>query len=357
MAYPPQPPPQGPWGPQGHQGYGPPPPAQGAPGYGPPQAPGQGRPGYGPPQGRPDHGQGQGPYGNQAGPPPGQYGNQAGPPPTQYGNQGGPPPGQYGNQGGPPPPYGPPPGNRNNPVLIGVIVALSALLLLGGGAFGAYAYLNSSGGPAATPIAQPSTPPASAPPSSPAPSSPAPSSPAPSPTPTESPEPSSTPSDNSKGPLDHTEFGNWNYSLKGEKYAARKVGGWTYDSCDPLDAEGVMADNNCESAIQLAYTAYGGNLRAVQIVLQFPGTGDAKKTANQLKNSADRKVAWRRGSAHSRYAYGAIYSGAYLNYVVVTVVTTNESAKPKARKFHTAMQTDRGVYFFLGRQDERVVTS
>ncbi|MCP2361609.1 hypothetical protein HD597_008629 [Nonomuraea thailandensis] len=234
-------------------------------------------------------------------------------------------------------------------MLIGVIVALSAILLLGGGAFGAYAYLGSSDpAPTPTPVAQPSTPPTSAPPSS----------PAPSPTPAEeTPEPSSTPSDSSGGPLDHTEFGNWNYSLKGEKYAARKVGGWTYDSCDPLDAEGVMADNNCESAIQLAYTAYGGNLRAVQIVLRFPGTSDAKKTANQLKNSADDKVAWRRASAHSRYAYGAIYSGAYLNYVVVTVVTTNESAKPKARKFHTAMQTDRGVYFFLGRQDERVVTS
>ncbi|MFC7104976.1 hypothetical protein ACFQQB_33740 [Nonomuraea rubra] len=239
-------------------------------------------------------------------------------------------------------------------MLIGVIVALAALLLLGGGAFGAYAYLNSPG-PSPTPIAQPSTPPTSAPPTS-APPSSAPPSSAP-PSPTESPEPSSTPSNSSGGPLEHTEFGNWNYSLKGEKYAARKVGGWTYDSCDPLDAEGVLGDNDCENAIQLAYTAYGGNLRAVQIVLQFPEAGDAKKTANQLKNNADEKIAWRRASAHSRYAYGAIYTGAYMNYVVVTVVTTNESAKPKAKKFHTAMQTDRGVYFFLGRQDERVVTS
>nr|SBO92620.1 hypothetical protein BN4615_P2134 [Nonomuraea gerenzanensis] len=236
-------------------------------------------------------------------------------------------------------------------MLIGVIVTLSALLLLGGGAFGAYAYLNSST-PQPTRIAQPttSTPPTTAPPTT--------DPPPPDPTPTDSPTPSSTPSTSSDTPLEHTEFGNWNYSLKGEKYAARKVAGWTYDSCAPLDAEGVMADNNCASAVQLAYTAYGGNLKAVQIIFQFDAAGDAKKTANQLKNSADRKVAWRRASAHSRYAYGAIYTGAYLNYVVVTVVTTNESAKPKAKKFHTAMQTDRGISFFLNRrEDEQVVTS
>ncbi|WP_187415150.1 hypothetical protein [Nonomuraea sp. PA05] len=231
-----------------------------------------------------------------------------------------------------------------------MIVALTALLLLGGGAFGAYAYINSSTEAPPTPIAQPTTtPPTSAPPSS---------SPEPSPTPTtSSPEPSGTPSGSADSPLTHTEFGNWNYSLKGEKYAARKVGGWTYDSCDPLDAEGVMADNDCESAVQLAYTAYGGNLKAVQVILQFPGAADAKKTATQLKNGADEKVAWRRSSAHSSFAYGAVYSGAYLNYVVVTVVTTNASAKSKARKFHTAMQTDRGIHFFMKRRDEEVVTS
>ncbi|WP_043634229.1 hypothetical protein [Nonomuraea candida] len=241
-------------------------------------------------------------------------------------------------------------------MLIGVIVALSALLLIGGGAFGAYAFLGDPG-PAPTTIAQPSTSPTSAPPSDPPSSDPSPSAgPTGSPEP-EPAEPSATSSDTSAGPLRHTEFGNWNYSLKGEKYAARKVGGWTYDSCDPVDPEGVMADNDCRSAIQLAYTAYGGNVRAVQVILSFPNSSDAKKTADRLRNSADRKVGWRRSSAHSRYAYGAVYSGSYLNYVVVTVVTANESGRSKARKFHTAMQADRGVYFFLGRRDERPVTS
>ncbi|MCF6474013.1 hypothetical protein FAF44_37355 [Nonomuraea sp. MG754425] len=392
MAYPQQPHPHGAGTPQGPQGYGPPP-GRGTPGYGPPQAPEQQEhgqpgqqghqppPGYGPPPGGQD-GAGQGQYGQnqyghnqygqnqygqsgaQQGQGPGQYGQSGahyGPGPGQYGQAGQPPYGQppgqygYGHQPGPPP-YGPAPGNSTNRVLIGVVAVLAALLLLGGGAFGAYALLGSPG-PAPTGIAQPTTslpaPPSSAPPTSAPPSSEP-------PTATGTPEPTDPPStstNRSDEPLAHSEFGDWNFSLKGEKYAARKVGGWTYDSCDPLDAEGVLADNDCESAVQLAYTAYGGNLKAVQIIASFPKTGDAKATANALKNSADTKVAWRRSSAHSRYAYGAIYTGSYLNYLVVTVVTANRSAQPKAKKFHTAMQSDRGVYLFLGRQKERVVTS
>ncbi|TDD22276.1 hypothetical protein E1294_12535 [Nonomuraea diastatica] len=124
-----------------------------------------------------------------------------------------------------------------------------------------------------------------------------------------------------------------------------------------MDAEGVMADNNCESAIQLAYTAYGGNLKAVQIVLAFPSSSDARNAAKRLKNTADKNVVWRRSSAHRSYSYGKIYTGAYVKHMVITIVTANSSAKPKAEKFHTAMQTDRGVYFFMGRQSERAVTS
>ncbi|GAA3720395.1 hypothetical protein GCM10022224_103010 [Nonomuraea antimicrobica] len=238
-----------------------------------------------------------------------------------------------------------------------MIIALSALLLLGGGAFGTYVYLNTPG-PEATTVAQPSLPPSYASPSV-APPSSAPPSPTESPDvqPTEPSTSPSSPSSGSDGPLEHTEFGDWNYSLKDEKYAANKVGGWTYDSCDPVDAEGLMADNGCENAVQLAYSAYGGNLKAVQVILSFANSSDAKKTANAFKNTADNKVNWRRSSAHSRYAYGSIFTGSYTNYMVITIVTANESAKSKAKKFHSAMQADRGIYFFLGRQDERVVTS
>ncbi|MEO3803888.1 hypothetical protein [Nonomuraea sp. B1E8] len=388
MAHPQQPPPHGPWGQQGQQGYGPPS-GQGtpAPGYGPPghqqhgqpgrqgpgphPGPGAPPPGYGQPpaQGPTPYDPGAGQYGQNPG---GQYGQDAGqygqgaghgqgrPPygqsPGQYGQgagqQYGQGPGQYGygNQAGAPPYGSPPPGGRNNnAVLIGVIVVLS-VLLLGGGAFGAYSYLNAPG-PAPTTIAQPSTSPSAPPTSAPPTSAP------PTATPTDTPEPSSTSSDSQDTPLDHTEFDDWNFSLKGEKYAARKVGGWTYDSCDPLDAEGVMADNNCESAVQLAYSAYGGNLKAVQIILAFPSSTDARNTAKRLKNTADKNVAWRRSSAHRSYSYGKIYTGAYVKHLVITIVTANSSAKSKAQKFHTAMQTDRGVYFFMGRQSERPVTS
>ncbi|NBE99045.1 hypothetical protein FE391_36270 [Nonomuraea sp. KC401] len=377
MAHPPhpqQPDPHGSWGHQGQQGYGPPP-GQSAPppGHGPPHAQGppphgqgavphgQGQPPYGQGagpygQGQPPYGQGQPPYGQGAGPYGQGYDQGAGP----YG-QGQPPYGQnqgqygYGNQMGAPSYGSPPPGDRNNKaLLISVIVVLSGLLI-GGGAYGAYAFLGAPG-PAPTLIAQPTTSP-SAPPTSAPPSSTPPSAP-PSATPSDSPEPSSTPSGSADEPLEHSEFGDWNFSLKGEKYAARKVGGWTYDSCDPVDAEGVMADNNCENAVQLAYTAYGGNLKAVQIILAFPSSGDTKNAAKQLKNTADKNVAWRRSSAHRSYSYGKIYTGAYVKHLVITIVTANSSAKPKAAKFHTALQTDRGVYFFMGRrQTERPVTS
>ncbi|TDE48498.1 hypothetical protein E1295_21110 [Nonomuraea mesophila] len=119
-----------------------------------------------------------------------------------------------------------------------------------------------------------------------------------------------------------------------------------------------MADNNCANAIQLAYTAYGGNLKAVQIILAFPSSSDTKNAAKALKNTADKNVAWRRSSAHRSYSYGKIYTGAYVKHLVITIVTANSSAKSKAAKFHTALQTDRGVYFFMGRrQTERPMTS
>ncbi|WP_327585257.1 hypothetical protein OHA25_57855 [Nonomuraea sp. NBC_00507] len=404
MAYPPQPPqpqqPQGPWGPQaqgapqgpGQPGYGqtPPPPGYGPnqpgptvpqPGYGQQGPPGQESP-YGQqnPSGQPHpHGQqnppGQpNPYGQQN--PPGQpnpYGQQNPPgQPNPYGQQN--PPGQqnpygeqtpYGQQGpyGPqnphpqgqypqPGPHGPgqqfsPPPRRNNGLIIGLSVALG-VLLLGGGAIGAVLYLNSSG--PATTVALPSTAP-SVPTTTPEQSDP------PSATPSDPPtsEPSTAPTDptpTSKrvqpgSPLTHNEFDDWSFGLGGVKFNANKVGGWTYNSCDPLDGEGVLAKYDCERAIEVAYSAYGGHLKAVQLMMSFPNEKAAKNTATRLSKLTSDAVTWRKDKAHATYAYGKIRSSASKKYLIITIVTADKSAKARAEKFHAYLQTDHASYFLM----------
>ncbi|MBF8189391.1 hypothetical protein ITP53_27385 [Nonomuraea sp. K274] len=253
-------------------------------------------------------------------------------------------------------PYGsPPPGNRNA-VLIGVIVALS-VLLVGGGAFGAYAYVNAPG--PMTTVAQPSTPP-SAPPSVPpsAPPSSAPPSAAPTDTPEAEPtEPSTTPAESTeaRSPLTHTEFDDWKLDLGDLNYEAVKVGGWTYDSCDPVDAEGVLADNGCERGVQLAYSAYGGSIKAAQIIVSFPSGNAAKTAASRLAKLTSDALIYRRSATHNTYTYGKVRSGAYKNYLVATVVTATKAGSSKASKFHQYLQADRGLFLLMRR--DNVVTS
>ncbi|PZG22093.1 hypothetical protein C1J01_04815 [Nonomuraea aridisoli] len=123
-----------------------------------------------------------------------------------------------------------------------------------------------------------------------------------------------------------------------------------------MDAEGVLADNGCESAVQLAYSASGGAIRAVQVIMSFPSANAARTAAARLANAnADKAVAWRRSSAHSSYGYGKVHSGAYRNFVVVTIVTATRTAASKAMGFHRYLQADRGVYFLIKR--DTAVTS
>ncbi|MEU6712805.1 hypothetical protein ABZ897_15095 [Nonomuraea sp. NPDC046802] len=241
---------------------------------------------------------------------------------------------------------------RNNTALIVTLVAGIVVLLLGAGGIGAYVYL-SQPGPAPTlalqstvptepPSAFPSNPP-STPPSDPA--TTAPPSYEPSPTPT-SPRPSTSSRVEAGSPLTHTEFKDWNFSLGGVKLSADKVAGWTYNSCDPVDAEGLLADNNCERAVQIAYSAKSGHVKALQIMAAFPSEQDAKNTAARLlKLRSDRAVTWKRDYAHRGYAYGKILSSYMKKYVVITIVTTDKKGEADAKKFHAYLQSDHAAYF------------
>ncbi|MBF8189392.1 hypothetical protein ITP53_27390 [Nonomuraea sp. K274] len=225
-------------------------------------------------------------------------------------------------------------------MLISVIAAV-AVVVLGGGAYGAYAYLSAPGpAPNITMPTVSSIPPQSDPPSS---------------LPTESPESEPSPTDSPStsnrtepgSPLAHTEFKDWNFGLGDVKFDAKKVGGWTYDSCDPVDGEGVLADNECESAVQVAYSADDGAIKAAQIMMSFPSEQTAKTTASRLAKLTSDAVLWRQSTTHSTYAYGKIRSGSAKNYVVVTVVTATKAASSKAPKFHSFLQADHANYFLM----------
>ncbi|MFC4011392.1 hypothetical protein ACFOY2_29475 [Nonomuraea purpurea] len=243
------------------------------------------------------------------------------------------------------------PQQRNNIALIVTLVAGIVVLLLGAGGIGAYVYL-SQPGPAPTlalqstvptepPSAFPSNPP-STPPSDPA--TTAPPSYEPSPTPT-SPRPSTSSRVEAGSPLTHTEFKDWNFSLGGVKLSADKVAGWTYNSCDPVDAEGVLADNDCERAVQIAYSAKNGHVKAILIMASFPSEQDAKNTAARLKKlGSDRAVTWKRDYGHRNFAYGKILSTYAKKYVVITIVTTDKTGKADAAKYLVYLHTDPAGY-------------
>ncbi|MFI7638771.1 hypothetical protein [Nonomuraea sp. NPDC049400] len=248
-----------------------------------------------------------------------------------------------------------PPPKSNNALIIGLVTGL-AVLLLGGGGVGAFLYLRSSGSepttvtlPSADPFPtttttspSPSDSPsasASASPSDPSASEPA------EPTPSDTP-PSSRRVDPGS-PLTAGEFSDWDFKLGDVELQADKVGGWTYNSCDPVDGRGVLAQNDCQRAVQLAYSADGGHIKAVQIMMSFPSEQAAKKTADRLASLDSDAVKWRKDKAHSNYAYGKIRTGHAKQYVVVTVLTADKSAKSRAARYHSYLQSDHASYFLF----------
>ncbi|MEV1176471.1 hypothetical protein [Nonomuraea sp. NPDC049784] len=241
---------------------------------------------------------------------------------------------------------GPPP-KSNSALIIGLVVGL-AVLLLGGGGVGAFLYLRGSGSkpPVALPSADPfpttSTPPPSDPPSA-TPSDPSTTEPTPTPSDTGSTSNRVDPG----SPLTDSEFGDWNFKLGDVKLEADKVGGWSYNSCDPMDAKGVLAQNDCQRAIQLAYTAYGGHIKAVQLIMSFPTEQAAKKTVTRLASLDSDALKWRTDKTHSSYAYGKIRSGYVKKYVVVTVLTADKTAKSLATHYHSYLQSDHASYFLF----------
>ncbi|MEV0382083.1 hypothetical protein [Nonomuraea sp. NPDC050643] len=233
------------------------------------------------------------------------------------------------------------------------------MLLLGGGVYGAYAYLSSPGPiptiamPTLTSSPEPSSDPSSSDPPSSTPSETAPAETTPEPSETTEPdEPATDPTETSKraqpgSPLTHDEFRDWNFALGSVKYNADKVGGWTYDSCDPVDARGALAKSQCMSAVELAYSAYGGHLKAVQVMMSFPTDKAAKTAADRLAKLDSDAVKWRKSKVHTSYVYGKIRSSASKKYVVVTIVTADQSARSKATNFHAYLQSDHASYFLL----------
>ncbi|MBB6549385.1 hypothetical protein [Nonomuraea rubra] len=405
MSYPSQPHPDDPWGqqappPNGRPGHGPatPPPGYGAWG-GAAHGQGAGRPEPGPQprQGGPPPDYGRRPeYGPTSGqnrwpgqdrrpeygPPPDQdwwpeqerWPEQAPMPgpglasgpyasrpefPTTYADQGDP-------YGLPQNPYefGGLPPKRHNTLIIGLSAALGVILLLGGTA-GAIAYFNASrtettsglsgtgtSGPTTAPLESPSSEPSEDPAGDATgdPAGDAAEEPAEEPTGSADPPSDTTPGSSRAAPgspITHSEFGDWNFRFEGVKFSANKVGGWSYDTCDPVDGEGVLSRNKCERAIQVAYSAYRGHLRAVQVTMAFPTDKAAKAAATRLAKLDSNAVNIRTDMTLDTFAYGQIRANVAKNYVIATIVTADKTAKPRADKFHLYLQADAMSYFLL----------
>ncbi|GAA3250281.1 hypothetical protein [Nonomuraea helvata] len=211
------------------------------------------------------------------------------------------------------------PAPRDYPGLVTTMVAILVVLLPSGFAFSLYKHLNAPD--ADTAVTLPTTDP-----------TPQPAQP--------------SPSENERPglPIDDDELSNWTFRLGSVTLKAEKVGGWTYDSCAPIDRQGVLAKNKCERAVQLAYSAYRGHLTAVQVIMSFPTVKAAKATAAHLAKSS-RAVKWRRDKMLSKYVYGKIRSGATKTYILLTVVTADKTAQAKATQFHHYLHRDHLNYF------------
>jgi hypothetical protein len=216
-------------------------------------------------------------------------------------------------------------------------------VLLVGAAIGAATYFNSPGSKPTVALPGTAT---SLPTSAPRQSDPPPDEPA-----DPSPEPTAAPSTSSRAqagsPIADAEFGDWKFNLSGVKFDADKVDGWTYDTCDPVDGQGVLAKNNCERAIQIAYSAYRGHLKAVQVMMSFPTDRAARTTATRLAKLASNAMNIRSDMVLPTYAYGKIRTNPAKKYVVVTIVTADKSARSKAAKFHLYLQAHSVGYFLL----------
>lgn len=234
--------------------------------------------------------------------------------------------------------HGGPPPRRNHAPIIALSVGLG-VLLLAGGTIGTLNHLSSSASQpkVALPTGVTSAPRQSDPPAA---------------EPTEpAVRPTSSPSDSSRpvpgSPIADTEFGDWSFSLRGLRFEADKVGGWTYDTCDPVDGQGVLARTKCERAVQVAYSAYRGHLKAVRVIMAFPTDKAAGSAVARLKKLSSNAVNIRRDMIHETYAYGQIRANVTKNYVIATIVTADRSAKPKAEKFHLYLQADAMGYVLL----------
>ncbi|WP_406674663.1 hypothetical protein WBK31_09755 [Nonomuraea sp. N2-4H] len=269
-----------------------------------------------------------------------------------------------------------PPRKRGKTMVIALSAALG-VLLLGGGTVGAVSYVKSSNGtPAALPSGGGTSPPTTAPwpsdepaeadaggglpPSAGASPKGEPSAagePSGRPSAEEVPSgeptgPATRPSPSSSAaqpgsPIAHTEFDDWKFTVSGVTFDANKVGGWTYDTCEPVDAQGLLEKNDCRRAVQLAYSAYRGHLKAVQVMLEFPSVKAATTAATQMAESKTDTVNIRRDMALPTFEYGKVRTNPAKKYVVVTIVTADKTAKAKADDFHLYMQADSVSYFLL----------
>ncbi|MGI5270286.1 hypothetical protein ACQEUU_14125 [Nonomuraea sp. CA-218870] len=242
---------------------------------------------------------------------------------------------------------------RGTGLVVGLSVGL-AVALLGGGAVGVVSYVNATGAGSAPaePRTKPSLP-TSAPWQSDEPAQDQPTDDGtPAAEPTDSPSASARPEAGSG--IAHTEFDDWRFEWEGVRFSAKKVGGWTYETCDPVDGRGVLAGNKCRRAIQVAYTAYRGHLKAVQVAMAFPSEKAAKAAAARLAKLDSSAVNTRRDMTFRTFAYGQILTHPSKNYVVTTIVTTDRTAESKALKFHAYLHAN-GVGHFLLR--DRTVTT
>ncbi|MEU6785352.1 hypothetical protein ABZ912_39710 [Nonomuraea angiospora] len=241
------------------------------------------------------------------------------------------------------------PPSRNRTLIIGLSAGLGVLLV--GAAIGAVTYFNSPGSKPT--VALPST--ATSPPTT-APWQSDPPSDEPSTVP--STDPTSTPSTSSRAQagsaIADAEFDDWKFNLNGVKFDANKVKGWTYDTCEPVDGQGVLAKNKCERAVQVAYSAYRGHLKAVQVMMSFPTDKAARTTATRLAKLTSDAMNIRSDMVLPTYAYGRIRTNPAKKYVVVTIVTADKTARSKAAKFHLYLQAHSVSYFLLR---DAIVTS
>lgn len=259
-----------------------------------------------------------------------------------------------------------PPPSRNTGLMLALAAGL-AVVLLGGGTVGAISYINatSDGQPtSAEATAEPSRP-TSAPWESKAPAeeTPAQEDVLPSGEPDD---PASTPDSGTDGGTDsgtetgtgsgtlaHTDFDDWRFEFEGERFSAKKVGGWTYETCDPVDARGVLAESKCRRAVQVGYSAYRGHLRAVQVTMEFPSEQAAQNAARRMGQD-DRALNIRRDMTLPDFAYGRVLTHPVANYVMTTIVTADKTAERRALKFHAYLHADSVTRFGIA---NRTVTT